>query len=111
VGTERAGLGHGSSTILGLGWGHECGLVGACWVPSGGGALARGGATADAATLRLDGRFGDGGIAHVRFGSGQTGTGMSARRPVRQPNGKVLVAAAAEIEHWNSQVRCPFAPA
>jgi hypothetical protein len=67
--------------------------------------------TADAATLRLDGRFGDGGIAHVRFGSGQTGTGMSARRPVRQPNGKVLVAAAAEIEHWNSQVRCPFAPA
>ena len=60
--------------------------------------------TADAATLRLDARFGDGGIAHVRFGSGQTGTDMSALRPVRQPDGKVLVAAAAHVEHWNSQV-------
>ena len=53
------------------------------------------GATADAAPLRLDGRFGEGGIARVPV---RTGWKALARplRPVRQPDGRVLVAAAIE---------------
>jgi uncharacterized delta-60 repeat protein len=60
--------------------------------------------TADAASLRLDARFGEGGIARVRFGSGQTGTDLRPLRPVRQPDGKVLLAASSYLDHGNSQI-------
>src|SRR5829696_6902423 len=60
--------------------------------------------TAEAATLRLDTTFGEGGIARVRFGSGQTGTDMRPLRPVRQPDGKVLLAASSYFDHGNSQI-------
>jgi uncharacterized delta-60 repeat protein len=62
--------------------------------------------TANAATLRLDGRFGDGGIARaVPFRFPQTAVAMRPLRPVRQPDGKVLVAASASLlEHGNAQI-------
>jgi uncharacterized delta-60 repeat protein len=50
--------------------------------------------TADAETLRLDARFGEGGIARVPFRLDGIRTLVSPLRPVRQPDGKVLVAAA-----------------
>jgi uncharacterized delta-60 repeat protein len=55
---------------------------------------------ADAANLRLDHRFGEGGIARVRFEAAQGGAPDSkALRPVRQPDGKVLVTAAWHGDH------------
>jgi uncharacterized delta-60 repeat protein len=59
--------------------------------------------TADAATLRLDARFGEGGIAHVRFRA-QTAAESRPLRPVRQPDGKVLVAAAKFGDHGNAAI-------
>jgi uncharacterized delta-60 repeat protein len=59
--------------------------------------------TADAATLRLDAGFGDGGIARVPFRLAQGGN-LRTLRPVRQPDGKVLVAASIHFDHWNSQI-------
>lgn len=56
---------------------------------------------ADAATLRLDGRFGEGGIAWVRFRSTED---MGVLRPVRQPDGKVLVPGANHFFHGNAQI-------
>jgi uncharacterized delta-60 repeat protein len=60
--------------------------------------------TADAATLRLDHRFGEGGIARVRFGIVLDPADTLPLRPVRQPDGKLLVAAARYEFHWNSQI-------
>jgi Domain of unknown function (DUF5122) beta-propeller len=54
----------------------------------------------DAATLRLDDGFGEGGIARVRFEAAQGGGPDSkALRPVRQPDGKVLVTVARHGDH------------
>jgi uncharacterized delta-60 repeat protein len=63
--------------------------------------------TADAAPLRLDGRFGEGGIAHVRFRLEYTSEDLRVLRPVRQPDGKVLVAASASLFHGNSEIVLP----
>jgi uncharacterized delta-60 repeat protein len=52
--------------------------------------------TAHAATLRLDGRFGQGGIARVPVRLGVDWALARSLRPVRQLDGKVLVAAAIE---------------
>jgi hypothetical protein len=58
---------------------------------------------ADAAPLRLDARFGKDGIARVPFKL-QVGLTL-ALRPVGQPDGKVLVAAAIEGDRYDpSQV-------
>jgi uncharacterized delta-60 repeat protein len=59
---------------------------------------------ADAATLRLDAGFGEGGIARVRFGIVLDPADTLPLRPVRQPDGKLLVAAAHYEFHGNSQV-------
>jgi uncharacterized delta-60 repeat protein len=52
--------------------------------------------SADAATVRLDTTFGDSGIARVPFRVAGSRTLVRPLRPVRQPDGKVLVAAAIE---------------
>jgi uncharacterized delta-60 repeat protein len=52
--------------------------------------------TADAATVRLDAKFGDGGIARVPLRPGGIRTLVRPLRPLRQPDGRVLVAAAIE---------------
>ncbi len=52
---------------------------------------------ADAAPLRLDARFGDGGIVRVPLKLWNPGGELTgALRPVRQPDGKVLVPARVE---------------
>ena len=52
---------------------------------------------AGAAPLRLDARFGDGGIVRVPLKLWNPGGGLTgALRPVRQPDGKVLVPAKVE---------------
>jgi serralysin len=51
--------------------------------------------TAGAAPLRLDASFGEGGIAHVAFFAGIDPP--SPLRPARQPDGKVIVAAAGLV--------------
>jgi hypothetical protein len=56
---------------------------------------------AEAAPLRLDAGFGVGGIARARFSSTDD---LRALRPVRQTDGKVLVAAANYFFHGNSQI-------
>jgi uncharacterized delta-60 repeat protein len=53
-------------------------------------------ADADAATLRVDASFGDDGIARVPLRPGGIRTLVRPLRPLRQPDGKVLVAAAIE---------------
>jgi uncharacterized delta-60 repeat protein len=60
--------------------------------------------TADAAPLRLDAGFGEGGIARVPFRLAQSYSELRVLRPVRQPDGKVLVAAASWFDHGNSQI-------
>jgi uncharacterized delta-60 repeat protein len=50
-------------------------------------------ATPAVAAPRLDARFGDGGVARARFSLLQRQELFGALRPVRQANGKVLVAA------------------
>jgi uncharacterized delta-60 repeat protein len=60
--------------------------------------------TVGAAPLRLDTRFGEGGIAHVRFRLKYTSEDLRVLRPVRQPDGKVLVAAASSLDHGNSHI-------
>jgi uncharacterized delta-60 repeat protein len=57
--------------------------------------------SADAATLRLDGTFGQGGIARVAFNTGFDPP--HPLRPARQPDGKVIVAATQYGDHGNSQ--------
>src|SRR5215207_7571586 len=57
--------------------------------------------SAEAATLRLDGRFGKGGIARVPF---RVTSGLRPVRPVRQPDGKVLVAASNDADHGYSEI-------
>jgi uncharacterized delta-60 repeat protein len=59
--------------------------------------------TADAATLRLDGGFGQGGIARVPVRLGFDWALARSLRPVRQPDGKVLVAAAIEADRGPTQ--------
>src|SRR5829696_1394002 len=58
--------------------------------------------TAGAAPLRLDARFGEGGIAPVPFG--QFVDSARPLRPVRQPDGKVLVAAVVYADRGGSEV-------
>jgi uncharacterized delta-60 repeat protein len=60
--------------------------------------------TADAASLRLDAGFGEGGIAQVRFGIVLDPADTRPLRPVRQPDGKLLVAAARTFDRGNSQI-------
>jgi uncharacterized delta-60 repeat protein len=60
--------------------------------------------TADAAPLRLDAGFGESGIARVPFRLAQSYSDLRVLRPVRQPDGKVLVAAASAFDHGNSQI-------
>ena len=61
---------------------------------------------AEAAPLRLDATFGEAGIARaVPFRFPQTAVEMRPLRPVRQPDGKVLVAASASLlEHGNAHI-------
>ena len=56
---------------------------------------------ADAAPLRLDARFGDGGIARVPFKLRYSAPELRMLRPARQPDGKVLVAASAYFDRGN----------
>jgi len=58
---------------------------------------------ADAATLRLDSRFGQHGVARVPFRLSQSAVDLLPVRAARQRDGKLLVAAAAGFEHQNSQ--------
>jgi uncharacterized delta-60 repeat protein len=60
--------------------------------------------TANAAPLRLETTFGEGGIARVPLRLAQTDAELGALRPVRQPDGKVLLAAGASFYHGNSQI-------
>jgi uncharacterized delta-60 repeat protein len=60
--------------------------------------------TAGAAPLRLDSGFGEGGIARVRFGIVLDPADTRPLRPVRQPDGKLLVAAARYEFHGNAQI-------
>src|SRR5918995_6970270 len=59
---------------------------------------------AAAATPRLDGRFGEGGIARMRFRIPLDQADTLPLRPVRQPDGKLLLAAARGEFHGNSQI-------
>jgi uncharacterized delta-60 repeat protein len=59
---------------------------------------------ADAAALRVDAGFGEGGIARVPFRLAQSYSDLRVLRPVRQPDGKVLVGAASAFDHGNSQI-------
>jgi uncharacterized delta-60 repeat protein len=61
--------------------------------------------TADAAPLRLDGRFGHGGIARMPFRVGSGYDYGGASRPVRQPDGKVLALGFFEGESPSLGVR------
>jgi hypothetical protein len=54
---------------------------------------------AEAAQLRLDPRFGDGGVARVSFGLGASGQ-FSGALVARQPGGKPLVVGAIEPEEY-----------
>jgi uncharacterized delta-60 repeat protein len=56
---------------------------------------------ANAAPLRLDAGFGEGGIARVSF---RVLAGFYPVQPVRQPDGKVLVAASNDAFHGNSEI-------
>ena len=60
--------------------------------------------SADAARLRLDAGFGDGGIARVPFKLRYSAPELRMLRPARQPDGKVVVAASAYFDRGNSQI-------
>ena len=61
------------------------------------------------AALRLDAGFGEGGVGRVPFRLDGARTLMGALAPVRQPDGKVLVAAAASAGRFRvrNPDRCP----
>jgi len=64
-------------------------------------ALARGGADGRRRDASPRCRFGEGGIARVPF---RVTPGLRPVRPVRQPDGKVLVAASNDADHGYSEI-------